>query len=99
MSRVLLDVDFNDQTTNNHALNSDWDLSYVCDRSSNRNFELIENDDYCLFEQSSSNRGITYTPKKLSNFTIMYEKNFTYLTDLLYRIYDSLMYDLHLFCI
>ena len=69
MSRILLDVNFNDQTTNNHATNSDWDLSYACDKSGNRTFELIENDDYCLFEQSPSYRGITYTPKKFSNFT------------------------------
>ena len=29
MSRILLDVDFNDQTTDNHALNSDWKESPI----------------------------------------------------------------------
>lgn len=49
MSRVLLDVNFNDQTTDNHALNSDWKESPTLNIAmSNYEFVELESGDYCL---------------------------------------------------
>ena len=39
--RVLLDVDFNDQTVNNHALNSDWKESPTLNIAMS-NYEFVE---------------------------------------------------------
>ena len=67
MSRVLLDVNFNDQTTNNHALNSDWFESVSNNLTNNRSFELIEGSDYCMVHTARC--GLTFTPRHFSDLT------------------------------
>lgn len=67
MSRVLLDVDFNDQTTNNHALNSDWFESISNNLTNNRSFELIDGSDYCMVHTARC--GLTFTPRHFSDLT------------------------------
>ena len=67
MSRVLLDVDFNDQTTTNHALNSDWFESVSNNLTNNRSFELIEGSDYCMVHTARC--GLTFTPRHFSDLT------------------------------
>ena len=67
MSRVLLDVNFNDQTTGNHALNSDWFESVSNNLTNNRSFELIEGSDYCMVQTARC--GLTFTPRHFSDLT------------------------------
>ena len=67
MSRILLDVNFNDQTTNNHALNSDWFESISNNLTNNRSFELIEGSDYCMVHTARC--GLTFTPRHFSDLT------------------------------
>ena len=67
MSRVLLDVNFNDQTTNNHALNSDWFESVSNNLTNNRSFELIEGSNYCMVHTARC--GLTFTPRHFSDLT------------------------------
>lgn len=69
MSRILLDVDFNDQTTDNHALNSDWKESPTLNIAmSNYEFVELESGDYCLHNPSAGNnsnhRGYSYVGSK-----------------------------------
>ena len=76
MSRVLLDVDFNDQTTNNHALNSDWhECNALNIDMANFTFEQVRSGDYCLFQNAGSNnysrRGFSYNPIKSYPFDNM----------------------------
>ena len=65
--RVLLDVNFNDQTTDNHALNSDWFESVSNNLTNNRSFELIEGSDYCMVHTARC--GLTFTPRHFSDLT------------------------------
>ena len=69
MSRVLLDVNFNDQTVNNHALNSDWLESPTLNIAmSNYEFVELESGDYCLHNLGAGNnynhRGYSYVGSK-----------------------------------
>ena len=67
MSKILLDVNFNDQTTDNHALNSDWFESVSNNLTNNRSFELIEGSDYCMVHTARC--GLTFTPRHFSDLT------------------------------
>ena len=67
--RVLLDVDFNDQTVNNHALNSDWKESPTLNIAmSNYEFVELESGNYCLHNSGAGNnsnhRGYSYVGSK-----------------------------------
>ena len=69
MSRVLLDVNFNDQTTDNHALNSDWKESPTLNIAmSNYEFVELESGNYCLHNSDAGNnynhRGYSYVGSK-----------------------------------
>ena len=69
MSRILLDVNFNDQTTNNHALNSDWKESPTLNIAmSNYEFVELESGDYCLHNLGTggnyNHRGYSYVGAK-----------------------------------
>ena len=69
MSRVLLDVNFNDQTTDNHALNSDWKESPTLNIAmSNYEFVELESGDYCLHNLGTggnyNHRGYSYVGAK-----------------------------------
>lgn len=69
MSRVLLDVNFNDQTTTNHALNSDWKESPTLNIAmSNYEFVELESGDYCLHNLGTgggyNHRGYSYVGAK-----------------------------------
>ena len=69
MSRVLLDVNFNDQTTGNHALNSDWKESPTLNIAmSNYDFVELESGNYCLHNSDAGNnynhRGYSYVGSK-----------------------------------
>ena len=69
MSRVLLDVNFNDQTTDNHALNSDWKESPTLNIAmSNYDFVELESGNYCLHNSGAGNnynhRGYSYVGSK-----------------------------------
>ena len=69
MSRALLDVNFNDQTTDNHALNSDWKESPTLNIAmSNYEFVELESGNYCLHNSGAGNnsnhRGYSYVGSK-----------------------------------
>ena len=75
MSRVLLDVNFNDQTTDNHALNSDWLESPTLNIAmSNYDFVELESGDYCLHNSGAGNnynhRGYSYVGAKFRDIAI-----------------------------
>lgn len=82
MSRILLDVDFNDQTTTNHALNSDWhECNALNIDMANFTFEQVRSGDYCLFQNAGSNnysrRGFSYNPIRpypLTDYEIEFDK-------------------------
>ena len=91
MSRVLLDVNFNDQTTTNHALNSDWKESPTLNIAiSNYEFVELESGDYCLHNLGTGNnynhRGYSYVGAKFRDiadyeieFDIRKLGNFSYI--------------------
>ena len=68
MSRILLDVDFNDQTTHDSA-NAGWVESYVLNNYNGLSYELVDTNDYCAVLTNYAGRGLTYTPAKFQDFT------------------------------
>ena len=52
MSRILLDVDFNDQTTHDSA-NAGWVESYVLNDYNGLSYELVDTNDYCTVLNSN----------------------------------------------
>ena len=91
MSRILLDVNFNDQTTNNHALNSDWKESPTLNIAmSNYEFVELESGDYCLHNLGTggnyNHRGYSYVGAKfrdIADYEIKFDirklGNFSYI--------------------
>ena len=70
MSRLLLDVNFNDQTTHDSA-NIGWVESYTLNNYDGLSFELVDEADtsnYCAKLNNYAGRGLTYTPAKFQNF-------------------------------
>ena len=83
MSRVLLDVDFNDQTTDNHALNSDWKESPTLNIAmSNYDFVELDSGNFCLHNSGDGNN---YNHRGMNNlYDYSYFRHLNY-TDKNYR--------------
>ena len=104
MSRALLDVNFNDQTTDNHALNSDWKESPTLNIAmSNYEFVELESGNYCLHNSGAGNnsnhRGYSYVGAKfrdIADYEIEFDiRKLGYFSYIFFESVDcfSLQYD------